>query len=145
MASDGGSKESGEGTYAGVEDVEPEVARRNAEVQSTSIAAPPTLGQVLLDPRRVPCFREAMLVGIVGGFFAGSSFGLIKGQMKRVPNFAVGGFVLASTFQWIVCRKQYSAKRALIRQAMSGEVDLTNPEIAKQIRLAAEAQGDDEN
>lgn len=29
----------------------------------------PQLWKILLDPRRVPCLRETMMTGIVGGFF----------------------------------------------------------------------------
>ena len=49
----------------------------DVSAQSSIPNQPITINQLLLDPSKMPCFRNALLIGLTGGLFTGASYALI--------------------------------------------------------------------
>jgi hypothetical protein len=59
------------------------VAKGRSKVQDElQWANTPSVGKALLDPRRIPCLRESLMIGIVGGAFSMGAFTIWKGNIQ---------------------------------------------------------------
>ncbi|XP_042301065.1 cytochrome c oxidase assembly protein COX20, mitochondrial [Sceloporus undulatus] len=73
----------------------------------------------ILDVKNVPCARESVLYGSLGGVTVGLGHFLATSRVRRSCDFGMGGFILTTLGCWIYCR--YSNAKLRIQQRMIQE------------------------
>uniref|UniRef100_A0A670IDB4 Cytochrome c oxidase assembly protein COX20, mitochondrial n=1 Tax=Podarcis muralis TaxID=64176 RepID=A0A670IDB4_PODMU len=67
----------------------------------------------------VPCARESVLYGSLGGLTLGLGHFLATSRVRRSCDFGVGGFILTTLGCWVYCR--YNNAKLRIQQRMVQE------------------------
>ncbi|KAH0622534.1 hypothetical protein JD844_024921 [Phrynosoma platyrhinos] len=73
----------------------------------------------ILDVKNVPCARESVLYGSLGGVMVGLGHFLATSRVRRSCDFGMGGFILTTLGCWIYCR--YNNAKLRIQQRMIQE------------------------
>ncbi|XP_053158075.1 cytochrome c oxidase assembly protein COX20, mitochondrial [Hemicordylus capensis] len=68
----------------------------------------------ILDVKNIPCARESVLYGSLGGLAVGLGHFLATSRVRRSCDFGVGSFILTTLGYWVHCR--YSNAKLKIQQ-----------------------------
>merc|ERR1711974_96168 len=109
-----------------------EEARR--EISRYDWEETPSLWKALLDPRKIPCLRETLMAGIIGGAF-GMGWSTVKtGTWNKAPKNYLLGFCGISMIHWTFCNFINHRRNKLIRNTINNHPQImSEKEIIKQV------------
>jgi hypothetical protein len=77
---------------------------------------------------KIPCMRDSLLRGFVGGFALGLLWGGLKRSSRRFGDGLFLGFGVTASVSWMVCRHNERVRREALQRVMIAQSRVANPE-----------------